>query len=110
MREKPSTREWLNTFNTTNYRIFVSTWLAVFLVVTLTVGMIGLGFTPNPVQYKVFMGIGGGILTMMGFDVMQFIGKRFSDANYAAAKNTATTGPVAISRTGDATATGGDAP
>lgn len=79
--------EKINALNTTNTRILDSIVLANFVVVLLTMGVTLLDWEPKPMQLKVLTGIGAGILTMMGFDVLQFWGKRFSDAGYAAAKN-----------------------
>ena len=80
-------KEWVNDVNTTNYRILDSVWLANFVVVLLTISVTFFHWEPSAMQLKIFTGIGAGILTMMGFDVLQFWGKRFSDAGYAAAKN-----------------------
>jgi hypothetical protein len=79
--------ERINALNTTNTRILDSIGLANFVVVILTIDVTLLHWEPTPMQLKVLAGVGGGILTMMGFDVLQFWGKRFSDAGYAAAKN-----------------------
>lgn len=80
-------KQWINDVNTTNTRILVSIVLAVFVVILLALGVTILHWEPTGMQMKVLIGIGGGVLTMMGFDVLQFWGKRFSDAGYAAAKN-----------------------
>lgn len=79
--------EKINALNTTNTRILDSIVLANFVVIVLTIGVTILDWEPKAMQLKVLTGLGGGILTMMGFDVLQFWGKRFSDAGYAAAKN-----------------------
>lgn len=80
-------KAWVNDVNSTSLRIIVSIGLAVFMIVALTIAMLFFGWEPSPAQKWVLLGIAGGILTMMGFDVIQFIGKRFSDATLAAAKN-----------------------
>lgn len=79
--------ERINAINTTNTRILDSIGLANFVVVIVTTGVTFVGWEPSDKQIKVLVGVGAGILTMMGFDVLQFWGKRFSDAGYAAAKN-----------------------
>ena len=84
-------KAWLNDFNTTSFRIFVSIILAVVQIVALNLAM-WLGWSPTPGQKWVLMGIGGGILTMMGFDVLQFWSKRTTDVGYATAK----TSPVTV--------------
>jgi hypothetical protein len=78
---------WVNSVNTTSYRIVVSVNLAALSIVLIVVGILFRGWTPNAEQQRVLVGVAGVVLTMMGFDVLQFIGKRFSDATYAAAKN-----------------------
>ena len=94
-----------NGINTTNTRILVSVGLAAYMVVSLTIAMF-FGWTPTEGQKWVLIGIAGGLLTMMGFDVFQFATKRFSDAGYAAAKAAAkagssvdVVGPPAVSAT-----------
>lgn len=87
-------KAWVNDLNTTNFRIVVSIALASFLSVILTLGVTLLHWEPTAMQLKVLLGLGGGILTMMGFDVLQFVGKRFSDAGYQAAKNSALPPPA----------------
>jgi hypothetical protein len=56
---------------TTGFRIVVSIALAVLDSQALIVAMF-LGWEPTAMQLKVLIGIGAGILTMMGFDVLQF--------------------------------------
>jgi hypothetical protein len=87
-------KAWVNDLNTTNARIVVSIVLAVFVVLILTIGVTLLGWQPTAMQLKVLIGVGAGILTMQGFDVLQFWGKRFSDAGYVAAKNSALPPPA----------------
>lgn len=79
--------ERINAINTTNTRVLDSIVLANFVVVICTIGVTFLDWEPKPMQYKVLIAIGALILTMMGFDVLQFASKRFSDAGLAAAKN-----------------------
>jgi hypothetical protein len=43
---------------------------------------------PKEIQIKVLTGLATVVLTMMGFDVLQFIGKRFTNTDYASAKVT----------------------
>ena len=87
-------KAWVNDLNTTNFRIVVSIILASFLSLILTLGVTLLHWEPTAMQLKVLLGLGGGILTMMGFDVLQFVGKRFSDAGYQAAKNSSLPPPA----------------
>jgi hypothetical protein len=70
-------KAWLTDLSTTSFRIVVSIALAVIDSQTLLIAMFK-GWDPSSSQLKVLLGIGGGILTMMGFDVWQF---------WAAAKN-----------------------
>lgn len=77
---------WLADINTTNFRIVVSIGLAAFMVLTAWTAILFFAWVPNAMQLRVIGALGGGVLTMMGFDVAQFIGKRFSAAEYAAAK------------------------
>ncbi len=99
-------KAWVNDLNTTNFRIVVSILLAVFVTMLLTIGVILVHWEPSAMQLKVLIGIAGGILTMQGFDVLQFVGKRFSDAGYAAAKNQ--TQPVTTAVTSQENGDNGD--
>jgi CelD/BcsL family acetyltransferase involved in cellulose biosynthesis len=74
---------WINEVNTTNLRIIVSLVLAVIYVIVILAGAV-LGKT-MPMEALNTAGLF--IFGMMGVDAAQFIGKRFSDYNYAAAKN-----------------------
>lgn len=87
-------KTWLNDINTTSLRIVVSIVLAATSILMILTAMLLKGWEPTAMQLKVLTGIGAGVLTMMGFDVLQFVGKRFSDATYAAAKNP--TQPVSV--------------
>jgi hypothetical protein len=88
--------DWINGVNTTSLRILVSITLAAELILSLQFAMLALAWSPTPAQKWVLLGIGGGILTMMGFDVIQFASKRFSDSGYAKNANPAPVGtPVA---------------
>lgn len=79
--------QWVNDLNTTNARIVISIGLAVFVVIVVTVGVTFMAWEPTAMQLKVLTGVGAGILTMQGFDVLQFWTKRSTDATLAAAKN-----------------------
>jgi len=79
-------KNWLNDFNTTSYRIFISIHLAVVQVFALDFAL-WRGWSPTDPQKFVLIGIAGGILTMMGFDVVQFWAKRSTDVGYAQAKS-----------------------
>jgi hypothetical protein len=83
---------WINTVNTTNLRIIVSAMGAVINVTAIIVAMMIFRWVPTPTQMKVLTGCAGVLLTMMGFDVLQFASKRFSDAGYQAAKSGAAAG------------------
>jgi hypothetical protein len=78
---------WINSVNTTSLRIIASIGGAIFCTSNVLLAMLWKNWTPNPMQYKVLIGIAGVLLTMQGFDVIQFASKRFSDKDYAAAKN-----------------------
>jgi hypothetical protein len=78
--------DWVNTVNTTAFRVLVSIGLAVEVINFVTIGMLFNGWEPTSMQYKVLIGVAGAILTMMGFDVVQFIAKRRTDADYVTAK------------------------
>ena len=78
--------KFINTVNTTALRILVSIGLAVVHSTAVVFGMVVWNWQPTPVQLRVLTGVAASILTMMGFDVLQFVAKRFSDAGYAAAK------------------------
>jgi hypothetical protein len=83
---------WVNTVNTTSLRIIASIGGAIFCISNVLLAMLWRNWIPDPMQYKVLIGIAGVLLTMMGFDVIQFIGKRFSAAQYVAAKSGAESG------------------
>jgi hypothetical protein len=83
---------WVNTVNTTNLRIVMSSFGAVLNITALMVAMLFFAWEPSAVQLRVLGGCAAVLLTMMGYDVAQFIGKRFSDAGYQAAKSGASTG------------------
>lgn len=82
-----SFNERINSLNTTNFRITVSVMLTAFAVVVCFIGVTLLHWEPTEKQITVLEGIALTLLTMMGFDVIQFIGKRQTDAGLAAAKN-----------------------
>jgi hypothetical protein len=90
---------WVNTVNTTALRVLVSIALAVEVINAVTIAMLLGRWEPTGTQYKVLIGITGAILTMMGFDVLQFIAKRRTDAEYVAAKQ----GPSPVSVAGPST-------
>jgi hypothetical protein len=77
---------WVNTVNTTAFRVLVSIALAVEVINFVTIGMLFRGWEPTGMQYKVLIGVAGAILTMMGFDVLQFWAKRSTDSGYVTAK------------------------
>lgn len=66
-------KAWVSDLSSTNFRIFVSILLAVFVVVVLTI--VGLVFN-QPVQEGVMWAVLGFIGLMLGLDVSQFVMKR----------------------------------
>lgn len=80
-------RTWVDDVNTTNLRILVSIVLAILYVLVVLGGTMLGKFTETSAINTVAMFL----LAMMGLDVAQFIGKRFSDTGYAAAKQGTTT-------------------
>lgn len=66
-------KAWVSDLSSTNFRIFVSIVLAVFVVVVLTV--VALVFN-RPVQEGVMWAVLGFIGLMLGLDVSQFVMKR----------------------------------
>lgn len=66
-------KKWVSDLSSTNFRIFVSILLAVFVVIVLTV--VGLVFN-RPVQEGVMWAVLGFIGLMLGLDVSQFVFKR----------------------------------
>lgn len=80
-------KSWINDVNTTSLRIIVSVFLAAVSIMLVLVAVLLRNWLPTAEQTKVLIGVAGVVLTMMGFDVLQFASKRFSDATYAAAKN-----------------------
>jgi hypothetical protein len=66
-------KAWLQSWltSTTSFRIVCSIALAVIDSQALIVAMF-LGWEPTSMQLKVLIGIFAGILTMMGFDVLQY--------------------------------------
>jgi hypothetical protein len=100
-------KAWVNDVNTTSLRIVSSLAIAVVAVPMVLLAMLWFRWEPTALQLKVLIGLAGFVLTMMGFDVLQFVGKRFSDATYAAAKNPSQ--PVTV-ETPPPAATDGPAP
>lgn len=90
-------REWLSSLPTTNLRIAVSIVLAVLHSSAVVGAILFRGWEPTAMQFKVLAGDAACVLTMMGFDVLQFAAKRFSDSEYAAAKNPPTVAVAAPS-------------
>lgn len=79
---------WINTVNTTSFRIVVSTICTGLGLLMVVVAVLFFNWQPTEVQLKVLGGAAVVAMTVMGLDVTQFIGKRFSDSGYAAAKAT----------------------
>lgn len=87
---------WINTVNTTNLRIIISSFGTAFNVTAVMAAMLFFDWTPKGEQIKILGGCAGVLMTMMGYDVAQFIGKRFSDAGYQAAKTGAAAGSSVV--------------
>lgn len=79
--------ERMSRANTTPIRILVSIVMAVVHSTAVLAAMLLRGWEPTPMQFKVLAGDTGAILMMMGFDVLQFAAKRFSDIGYARARH-----------------------
>ena len=77
---------WINTVNTTALRIIVSIALAVEIVNLVVIAMLLFRWEATSTQFRILTGIGVGILTMMGFDVWQFVQKRKTETEYVTAK------------------------
>lgn len=77
---------WINEVNTTSLRIIASVVGAVVNITAIQIALL-LGWQPTEIAVKVMLGEAGVLLTMMGYDVIQFISKRFSHTDYVAAKN-----------------------
>lgn len=97
---------WINTVNTTALRIIVSIALAVEVVNLVTIAMLFFMWEATSTQFKILMGIGIGILTMMGFDVWQFVQKRKTEVDYVTARQ----GPSPVTVVTDDTKPAPDAP
>jgi hypothetical protein len=80
-------KAWVNDVNTTSLRIAVSVALAAIAIILVLIGILFRNWLPTEQQLTVLKGVALFLAVMMGLDVAQFIGKRFSDAGYAAAKN-----------------------
>lgn len=81
---------WIEKLNTTNFRIVVSIGLSVMFVTTCMVCAI----VGRPLQGEIINTVAMFLLGMMGIDAASFIGKRFSDIGYAAAKAQAPSSPT----------------
>lgn len=77
---------WINTVNTTSFRIVASVCLAVIVALILIAALVFGGWEPKESQLTLLMYVGGGIFVMMGVDITQFITKRFTHSEYVAAK------------------------
>jgi hypothetical protein len=88
--------EVVNTINTTSLRIVTSVFVAAMLLIMLGFGVLFFGFVPTPQQMTLLYAMGGLLAAMMALDVAQFVGKRFSDAGLAAAKNPVQPSPVTV--------------
>lgn len=89
-------KSWVNDVNTTSLRIVTSLALAIVCVPAILGAILFLDWQPKSGQLLVLGYMAAFALTMMGFDVAQFVAKRFSDAGYASAKNPTTPSPVTV--------------
>lgn len=100
-------RNWINEVNTTSFRIITSCLIAFSLSHMVVYAVLFQKYEPTKAHMTILTGILGGLLTMMGFDVLQFVGKRFTNTDYAAAKNPPTQvithPPSTVKVEGDAT-------
>lgn len=78
--------EWIDNLNTTNYRIVVSVNIAAIASIVVLVGVTLLQWEPTKAQERVLIGLAVVLLTMMGIDVLQYLGKRHTDIDYQTAK------------------------
>lgn len=89
-------KAWVNDVNTTSLRIVTSLALAIVCVPAILGSILFLDWQPKAGQLSILGYLAAFVLTMMGFDVAQFVAKRFSDAGYASAKNPSAPSPVTV--------------
>lgn len=77
---------WINTVNTTSFRIVASVTLAFLGALIILCAVVFAGWEPKDSQLTVLFYMGGGLFAMMGLDVTQFATKRFSHVDYVKAK------------------------
>lgn len=77
---------WINTVNTTSFRIIASVTLAVLGALIILSAVVFAGWEPKESQLTLLFYMGGGVFAMMGLDVAQFATKRFTHSEYVAAK------------------------
>lgn len=77
---------WVNSINTTSFRIITSVIVTAIGMLGLLIALLFFKWEPTALQLKLLEGEAVVALTMMGFDVIQYIGKRFSDKDYATAR------------------------
>lgn len=87
-------KTWVNDLNTTSFRITISVIMAAVLCTVVTGAVVILNWLPTSQQIMVLAGVATMILTMMGFDVLQYWGQRRTDVRYIEAKNS---GPSPVS-------------
>jgi len=66
--------DWVNTVNTTAFRVLVSIGLAVEVINFVTIGMLFNGWEPTSMQYKVLIGVAG-LLVCIGAGI--FLSAKF---------------------------------
>lgn len=98
-----STKDWIRTLPSTNYRIFVSLWLSVLVVLVFTIAVVqGREFSTEQ-MFTIFGFLG----LLLGLDVTQFVMKRKTEivtppeslASNATTTTTVASAPAPIAKT-----------
>jgi hypothetical protein len=87
---------WVNAVNTTSFRIVCSVVATVVGMLMILIAILFFKWEPSALQFKTLGGLSAVALTMMGFDVLQYVGKRFSDEKYVTARNTTSIPAIAV--------------
>src|SRR5688500_12710418 len=77
----------INSVNSTSFRIMASVVTTCIICIMLVAAILFFGWEPNAIQMMVLYAVGGGLRTMMGYDVVQFVGKRWTDIDFQKARN-----------------------
>lgn len=80
-------KAWVNDLNVTSFRILISCLIAASLSHIIVIAMVFYSYTPTPTHITVLTGLLFGLLTMMGFETISLLGKRWTDIDYTRAKN-----------------------